>query len=79
MQIQRFSANPNPVKHLSPAPSPRVQRDSMTIRHDDVNDCLMGAGALALYGGMVLRAMNPQLGAMVAASSGLFIGAALLR
>ncbi|MBS2038516.1 hypothetical protein JST97_26285 [bacterium] len=56
-----------------------VQRDQLGIRHDDLNDVMMGAGAVALFGGMFLRSIDPCLGNMVAASAGLFLGAALLR
>ena len=80
MKISRFPNQPIvPKKFVGPVGQNRPNRDQLGIRHDDVNDVMMTAGAVALFGGMFLRSLDPCLGNFVAASAGLFIGAALLR
>lgn len=81
MRVQSLSPHffARTQRKLPPPASRPIQRDELGLRHDDLNDVLMGTGAAALFGGMFLRSIDPCLGNIVAASSGLFIGAALLR
>ena len=78
-QLPTYNYTTRPIPQTPTPPKEVVQRDSLGLRHDDINDTLMGLGAVALFGGMALRAIDPKIGSMVAASAGLFLGAALLR